>query len=105
MMSEDIDSIHQILPNTRAGTCVVREPDPGGKAQAIRRWIRSILRKIILYQDEHQRLLNEAAMVQVVVLPNNDIVMRKSFHFSSCHHTSLKWGMMNKTIVMEIMVS
>ena len=80
-MNRDIDSINQILPNASAGTIVFDDDDEanptlnyGQKAQAIRRWIRSVLSQIIQYQDEHRRLLNEAATtLQLVFLSNNDV--------------------------------
>ena len=74
-MNEEIDSINQTLPNALACYYISDdEESPCEKAQAIRRWIRSVLHKIIHYQEEHQRLLNEAATVLQLVLPN-DIVM------------------------------
>ena len=81
-MNEALGSINQILLNAAAGGYSFdEEPDPGGKAQAIRRWIRSVLLKIILYQDEHHRLLSEAATTLEPVLPNNDIVMNNVLPF------------------------
>ena len=82
-MNEEIDSINQILPNASAGGWgddLESEDDPGEKAQTIRRWIRAVLDKIILYQSEHRRLLNEAATTLEVFLPN-DIVMEKVLPF------------------------
>ncbi|KAK1733237.1 leucine-rich repeat domain-containing protein [Skeletonema marinoi] len=57
-MNEEIASINQILPNTSAGNS---RDDAGGKAEAIRTWIRSVLRNIIEYKAQHQSYLNEAA--------------------------------------------
>ena len=37
------------------------EIDPGEKAQAIRTWIRKVLRKYNHYKAEHRRYVNEAA--------------------------------------------
>ena len=75
-MNEEIDSINQILPNTHAGT----SRDVGGKAQAIRMWIGSVLRKIIHYKAEHYRYLNEAAAILQPTLPN-DIVLKNVLPF------------------------
>ena len=88
-MNEEIDSINQTLPDSYAGNSLVENEDDddadptwdnGEKAQAIRGWIRSVLRKIILYQDEHQRLLNEASTTLEVALPN-DIVRNSVLPF------------------------
>ena len=73
-MNAEIDSINQILPNARAGGWdddgeVYDEYDEGEKAQAIRTWIRSILRKLIHYQAEHQRSLDGAATTLQFLLP------------------------------------
>ena len=78
-MNEEIDSINRILPNARAGYYDhdnydedYGDGDPGEKAQEIRRWIRSVLRKIIHYQAEHQRLLDEeAAAILQLILPQD----------------------------------
>ena len=75
-MNEEIDAISQILPNTRAGSW----KDPGGKAQAIRRWITSVLRKYNHYKAEHRRHLNVAAATLQQALPN-DIVMKNILPF------------------------
>jgi hypothetical protein len=77
-MNEEIDSINQILLNASSGGR--RCDGPGEKARAIRRWIRSVLRKIIHYQTEHRHLLNEAATILELALPN-DIVMKKVLPF------------------------
>ena len=69
-MKEEIDSINQILPNVYAG-----EGDSdqyyGEKADTIDTWIRSVLRKIIHYQEEHRRILNEAAATLQLALPRD----------------------------------
>jgi len=53
----------------------------GDKAVAIRRWIRSVLRKIMHYKAEHRRLLDEdVAPTLQGVLPQ-DIVMNSIFPF------------------------
>eukprot|EP00574_Skeletonema_japonicum_P001233 CAMPEP_0201738856 /NCGR_PEP_ID=MMETSP0593-20130828/45472_1 /ASSEMBLY_ACC=CAM_ASM_000672 /TAXON_ID=267983 /ORGANISM="Skeletonema japonicum, Strain CCMP2506" /LENGTH=303 /DNA_ID=CAMNT_0048233087 /DNA_START=19 /DNA_END=930 /DNA_ORIENTATION=+ len=68
-MREEINSINQILPNAR-----------GEKAQAIQRWIKSLIRKIIRFKEEHQGLLNEAATTLELVLPQ-DMVMNNILPF------------------------
>ncbi len=81
-MNEEIDSINQILPTTYAGTVDDddEEEEDGEKAQVIRIWIRSVLRKIVHYQEEHQRILNEAATTLQFTLPQ-DIAMDKVLPF------------------------
>ena len=86
-MKEEIDSINRILPNARAGVGMIGEylnendnlfewrgDDHGEKAQAIRRWIRSVLGKINDYKAEHDHLLNKASATLQLVLPR-DIAM------------------------------
>eukprot|EP00986_Skeletonema_menzelii_P015767 scaffold12636_cov88-Skeletonema_menzelii.AAC.2 len=85
-MDVDIDSINLILPNADSGgrwDWDDDDGDPGEKGQTIRRWIRSVLRKIIDYQVEHRRLLEEdvATTLLELVLPNNDIVMNNVLPF------------------------
>ena len=70
-MEEDIGSINQILLDTIPGNW----NNVGGKARAIRRWIRSVLRNIIHYQTEHDRLLDEVATTLQLALPR-DIMVR-----------------------------
>ena len=77
-MNREIDSINQILTNASAGEFAgeyggqIIDEDVGEKTQAIRRWIRSILGKIIHYQAEHQRILNEeVAPTLQLVLPRD----------------------------------
>ena len=75
-MNEEIDSINQILPNARVGHYIDRDErgldeDDGEKAQAMRRWIRSILGKVGHYQEEHQRVLREAATTLQFALPRD----------------------------------
>ena len=81
-MNGEIDSINLILPFAEAGfwDYDYDEGDPGEKAQAIRRWIRSVLDKIIHYQGEHRLLLNKAATTLQVALPN-EIVMNDILPF------------------------
>ena len=69
-MDRKMLSINQILSNTPA----VNDFDVGEKARALRRWIRSVLRKIIHYKAEHQRLLNEAASTLQFALPQDIMV-------------------------------
>ena len=72
-MYEEIDSINQILPDTPARGL---NYDNEGKAWAIQTWIRSVLRKIVHYIAEHQRVLNlEVETTLRFVLPQ-DIVMK-----------------------------
>eukprot|EP00986_Skeletonema_menzelii_P019992 scaffold29822_cov234-Skeletonema_menzelii.AAC.2 len=80
----EIDSINLILPNTPAGFWDedYDEGDPGEKAQTIRRWIRSVLGKIIDYQVEHRRLLEEdIATALEIAVSNNDIVLNNVVPF------------------------
>ena len=80
-MNEEIDSINQILPSARAGYWDdFGGDDQGEKAQTIRTWIRSVLGKIIHYQAEHQRILNEAAYTILLLLPQ-DIVTNNVLPF------------------------
>eukprot|EP00984_Skeletonema_dohrnii_P006329 scaffold2262_cov107-Skeletonema_dohrnii-CCMP3373.AAC.8 len=76
-MNATIDLINEILPNTPDGA---NESWGGGKGTVIQRWIRSVLRKIIQYKAQHQRLLNEAAATLQHVLPQ-DIVIKNVLPF------------------------
>ena len=49
-------------------------------ANAIRTWIRSVLDKILHYQAEHQRILDEAAAALELALPH-DIAMNNVLSF------------------------
>ena len=72
-MNEEINSINHILPNARAGRWDYDADEyrgSGEKAQAIRRWIRSVIGKINHYKAEHQRILNEAATTLQCTLPH-----------------------------------
>ncbi len=53
-MNQEIDAINQILPTASAGGYFIN--DYGAKARVVRRWIRSVLRKIIHHQAEHRHL-------------------------------------------------
>ncbi len=81
-MNDKIDSINRILPNTSAAryNYFTDETDFGEKGLVIRRWIRSVLRKITDYKAEHQLLLSKAANTLQLVLPN-DIVMNNVLPF------------------------
>ena len=82
-MIKEIDSINQILPGAYAGewdTDDAEEDDVGDKAREIRRWIRLVLRKIIRYQAEHRRLLDDAASTLGRVF-SQDIVMNNVLPF------------------------
>eukprot|EP00984_Skeletonema_dohrnii_P035500 scaffold35344_cov155-Skeletonema_dohrnii-CCMP3373.AAC.1 len=70
---EEINSINQSLPT-------VDWSDDGGKARAIRMWIRSILRKTIHYNAQHRSYLNETAAILKLDLPQ-DIVMKNVLPF------------------------
>jgi len=82
-MNEEIGSINQILPTVDAGGWDddVGESNEGEKAQAIRTWIRSVLRKIILYQAWHQRYLNEEIATTLPPVLPRDIVMNNVLPF------------------------
>ena len=75
-MNIEIDSINQILPTTPAGEWAdVGLWQPGEKARAIRRWIISVLGKIIHYQAEHQRILDgEVASALELALPRDTVL-------------------------------
>jgi len=75
-MDRKMLSINQILSNTPAGN----DFDVGGKARALRRWIRSVLHKIIQYKAQHQHVLEEAAATLQVALPQ-DIVIKNVLPF------------------------
>ena len=53
----------------------------GGKAEAIRTWIRSVLRKVIHYKAEHQRLLDEEVANTLQLALPQDIVMNNVLPF------------------------
>ena len=77
-MKDEIDSINRNLPNTHSGgDCY---SDVGEKAQTIRTWFSSVLRKIIHYKAEHRRCLNVAAAALQQALPN-DIVLKNVLPF------------------------
>ena len=85
-MNTEIDSINRILPYVPAGEYNIYAEeedygDPGEKARAIRRWIRSVLHKIIHYQAEHQRLLGEEASTTLQLVLPQDIVFNNILPF------------------------
>jgi len=56
----------------------MEEPE---KAQAIRTWIRSVLRQILHYKAEHQRLLDEEVATTLQLVLPQDIVMNNVLPF------------------------
>ena len=68
-LNEALDSINQTLPNVAA-----RSVHDGGKTIAIRGWIRSVRRKIMHYKVAHRELLNVAAAVLQLSLPNDTVM-------------------------------
>eukprot|EP00984_Skeletonema_dohrnii_P012496 scaffold5077_cov162-Skeletonema_dohrnii-CCMP3373.AAC.5 len=78
-MNEEIVSINQILPTVDAGGWDddEEEEEEGGKALVIRMWIRSVIGKIIHYQAEHQRLLDEEVATTLQLALPRDIWRRK----------------------------
>jgi hypothetical protein len=69
-MNDEMLSINQTLPNTPAGD----DDDVGGKAQAVRMWIRAVLRKIIHHKAQHRSYLNEAATILQLALPQYIVI-------------------------------
>ena len=67
-MNEEIENVSQILPLAPGGNA---QWDFGEKAQAIRKWIRSVLRKYTHYKAEHRRYVNEAAATLKLTLPHD----------------------------------
>ncbi len=70
-LSVEIDSINH-LPTVDAGRSDDDDEDEGEKAQAIRTWIRSVLRKIVHYKAEHQRIMDEVGSLLCLTLTNCD---------------------------------
>ena len=79
-MNEEIDSLNRILPDAAAGYYCYISADNGEKAQRIRTWIISVIRKINHYQVQHQHVLNEATSTLQLVLPR-DIAMNNVLSF------------------------
>eukprot|EP00984_Skeletonema_dohrnii_P030267 scaffold21639_cov77-Skeletonema_dohrnii-CCMP3373.AAC.1 len=71
---ENLKHVDLILPNTSAGDS---RDNAGGKAQAIRTWIRSVLHKIDHYKAQHQHYLKEAATTLQLALPSDIRKTRK----------------------------
>eukprot|EP00984_Skeletonema_dohrnii_P023482 scaffold12573_cov156-Skeletonema_dohrnii-CCMP3373.AAC.2 len=80
VMNDNLDAINQSLPTARAGSYDNNYDDMGGKAMAIRRWIRTVLRKIVDYKAQHRSLLNEAATTLQLASPN-DVVLENVLPF------------------------
>ena len=77
-MKTVIYSINQIISSKPAGHGY---DDAGWKAQAMRRWIRSVLGKIVRYKASHERVLDEAASsLQFATLPQ-DLVTNHVFSY------------------------
>ena len=70
-MNKEIDSINRILPNKHNTFAYKKDWLVGAKAEAIRTWIGSVLRKINHYKKEHQRVLDDAASILQFVLPHD----------------------------------
>ena len=70
-LNETIGSIKRILSRTNPGDDFF---NIGRKAIAIRGWIARIVRKIIHYEAEHQRLLNETSATLLHVLPADIVI-------------------------------
>eukprot|EP00984_Skeletonema_dohrnii_P032958 scaffold28179_cov72-Skeletonema_dohrnii-CCMP3373.AAC.1 len=75
-MNKEIDSINQILPTAPGEGWAARD-----NIRPIRTWIRSVLRKIIHYKTEHQRLLDEEAATALQLVLPQDIVMNNVLPF------------------------
>eukprot|EP00985_Skeletonema_marinoi_P014749 scaffold7522_cov202-Skeletonema_marinoi.AAC.4 len=82
-MNEEINSIDQILLTAPAGFYHydMDHHDEGEKAQAIRGWIRSVLRKVIHYKAEHQHYLDEEVATTLQLVLPQDIVMNNVLPF------------------------
>jgi hypothetical protein len=81
-MNAAIDAINQILPNTPAGSSYYGN-DKGEKGLAVKRWIRSVLCKIVDYKQQHCNMLMEATttLVEELALLPHDIMMKHVVHF------------------------
>ena len=88
-MNREIASINRILPATYAGSD--EDDNEGGKARAMRRWIRSVLRKINHYQAQHQRILDEAENTLQLDLPQ-DIATNSILPFLALPSYSFEGG-------------
>ena len=77
-LSNKLDSINHILASVKVG----------GKTQAIRVWMKTVLRKISHYANEHRHCLNVAAAALQPAL-TNDILFKSIFPFIELPHTRL----------------
>ena len=90
-MNKEIENISQILPNTPAGDW--RRGHARGKARAIGKWIRSVLRKVVHYKAEHRRYLNIAAATLQPALPD-DIVLKNVLPFLELPSHTFEGGLL-----------
>ena len=90
-MNDEIDSINRNLPDASVGSELTgwagvfhyynnTEEYFGEKTRVVRRWIRSVLQKIRLYQGEHRNILDDVATTLQHALPH-DIVMNSVLPF------------------------
>jgi hypothetical protein len=77
-MNAKINSINQILPNTPAGDHYGGEV--GEKGRAVKRWIRSVLRKLVDYKQQYRDLLTTLVDDHLALLPR-DIVLNNVLPF------------------------
>ncbi len=94
--NEEVGSINQILPTADAGhyDFPSGEDVEGEKAQAIRRWIRSVLRKIMHYKAQHCRLLGEDVAPTLQRILPQDIVMNSILPFLELpSHAFVDWNL------------
>jgi len=87
-MNEEVDTINQILPTVDAGDY----DDDGEKSRAIRTWIRSVLHKIIHYQAEHRRLVNEEVATTLQLALPRDVLMNHVLPFLELPSYTFKVG-------------
>ena len=83
-MIEVIDSINRSLPNAPDGDVL---NNTGEKTIVIRRWISSVLSKVIYYKAQHRRLLDVVVTPTLQHVLANDIVLDNilSFLVLPCH--------------------
>ena len=81
-MNAAIDAINEILPNTPAGRYDAGIDD-GEKGRAVKRWIRSVLCKIVDYKQRHCNMLTEATttLVEELALLPQDVVINNVLPF------------------------
>eukprot|EP00985_Skeletonema_marinoi_P025635 scaffold18984_cov211-Skeletonema_marinoi.AAC.3 len=82
-MNEEICSINRVLSTVDAGgwNDDVGDYEDGEKAQVVRMWIGSVIGKIVHYQAEHQRLLDEEVATTLQLALPIDIVMNNVLPF------------------------